>query len=77
MNNNNKNAVFFWSILLVAIGGLFLLRNFGMLNFNFPIKIISWRLIPLIIGINAFLKGKNIKLKLCANQNTVHYNALL
>ncbi|MCP9747286.1 cell wall-active antibiotics response protein [Lacihabitans sp. CS3-21] len=61
MNNNNKNAVFFWSILLVSIGGLFLFRNFGMLNFNFPVKIFSWRLVPLIIGINAFLKGKNME----------------
>lgn len=61
MNTNNKNAVFFWSILLVSIGGLFLLRNFGMLDFKFPVRIFSWRLIPLFIGINAFLKGKNME----------------
>lgn len=59
MNTNNKNSVFFWSILLVVLGSLFLLRNFDLLNFSFPIKIWTWRLIPLIIGINAFLKGKN------------------
>ena len=61
MNANNKNSVFFWSLLLVTLGGVFLLKNFGMLDFKFPIKIISWRLIPLIIGINAFLKGENTK----------------
>lgn len=61
MNSNNKNSVFFWSILLVAAGSLFLLRNFGLLNFAFPVKIFTWRLIPLIIGINAFLKGKNME----------------
>jgi len=61
MNTSNKNSVFFWSILLVTLGGIFLLRNFGLLDFHFPVKIWSWRLIPLIIGINAFLKGKNME----------------
>lgn len=60
-NMNNKNSVFFWSILLVTAGSVFLLRNFGLLNFKFPVNIFSWRLIPLIIGINAFLKGKNVE----------------
>lgn len=32
------------------------MRNFGMLDFNIPVKLISWRLIPLIIGINALLR---------------------
>jgi hypothetical protein len=61
MKNNNKNSVIFISVLLVSLGALLLLRNFGLLDFKFPEKIISWRLIPLIIGINAFLKGKNIE----------------
>lgn len=58
MNTDNKNSVFFWSILLISAGLIFLLRNFGLFNFKFPVDIISWRLIPLIIGINALLKGK-------------------
>jgi hypothetical protein len=61
MNSNNKNSVFFWSITLVVAGSLFLLRNFGLLNFTFPVKIFTWRLIPLFIGINAFLKGKTLE----------------
>lgn len=61
MNNSNKNASYFWAIALTILGGLFLLRNFGLLDFNLPIKLISWRLIPLIIGINAFLKGKKVE----------------
>jgi hypothetical protein len=61
MKNNNKNSVIFISVLLVSLGAVLLLRNFGLLDFKFPEKIISWRLIPLIIGINAFLKGKNIE----------------
>lgn len=61
MNTNNKNSVFFWSILLVSIGALLLLRNFDVINFNFPRNFINWRLIPLIIGVNAFLKGENFK----------------
>ena len=58
MNTDNKNSVFFWAILFVSAGIIFLLRNFGLFNFKFPVDIISWRLIPLIIGINALLKGK-------------------
>lgn len=61
MKNNNRNSVIFISVLLVSLGAILLLRNFGLLDFKFPEKIISWRLIPLIIGINAFLKGKNIE----------------
>lgn len=32
------------------------MRNFGMLDFDIPVKLISWRLIPLVIGINALLR---------------------
>lgn len=61
MNTANKKSTFFWAITLTVLGGLFLLRNFGLLDFHFPLRLISWRLIPLIIGINAFLKGKNVE----------------
>jgi hypothetical protein len=53
---NDQNSNYFWALIFIAGGGLFLMRNFGLLDFNLPIKIISWRLIPLIIGINAILK---------------------
>lgn len=53
---NNQNTTFFWALIFIAGGGLFLMRNFGMLDFNIPVKLISWRLIPLIIGINALLR---------------------
>ena len=61
MKKDNKNSVLFWATFLVTAGGIFLLKNFGLLDFNFPVKIFTWRLIPLIIGINAFLKGKNFE----------------
>ena len=32
------------------------MRNFDMLHFDIPFDLISWRLIPLIIGINALMK---------------------
>ena len=32
------------------------MRNFDLLDFDIPVKLISWRLIPLIIGINALMK---------------------
>jgi hypothetical protein len=53
---NDQNTNYFWALIFIAGGGLFLMRNFELLDFHFPVKIISWRLIPLIIGINAFLK---------------------
>jgi hypothetical protein len=59
MNTNNKNAVWVWSSILIGLGAMLLLRNFGLVHYKLPTHLISWRLIPLIIGINAFLKGKN------------------
>ncbi|ADQ18622.1 hypothetical protein Lbys_2960 [Leadbetterella byssophila DSM 17132] len=53
---SQSNATYFWALIFIAGGGIFLMRNFGLLDFNIPVKIISWRLIPLIIGINALLK---------------------
>lgn len=53
---NNQNKTFFWALVFIAGGGLFLMRNFGMLDFDVPLKLISWRLIPLIVGINALLR---------------------
>lgn len=61
MNTKNRNTVLFWPILLIVLGGAFLLKNFGLVNFHFPVRIISWRLIPLIVGINAFIKGDYYK----------------
>jgi Domain of unknown function (DUF5668) len=60
-NMKNKNASIFWAIVLTSAGILFLMRNFGLLNFNWSVNLFSWRLIPLIVGINAFLKGKKIE----------------
>jgi predicted membrane protein len=57
----NKNASIFWAMVLTSVGILFLMRNFGLLHFNWSLNIFSWRLIPLIVGINAFLKGKKIE----------------
>jgi predicted membrane protein len=57
----NKNSSIFWAIILTSAGILFLMRNFGLLHFNWSVNLFSWRLIPLIIGINAFLKGKKLE----------------
>ncbi len=53
---NNQNSTFFWALIFIAGGLIFLMRNFDLLSFKMPVDIISWRLIPLIIGINAILK---------------------
>ncbi len=57
----NQNSSFFWAIVLTSVGIAYLFKNFGMLQFSLPKNLISWRLIPLIVGINAFWKGKNME----------------
>ncbi len=57
----NQNSSIFWAIALTSVGLLFLCKNFGLLDFKWPVNIISWRLIPLIAGINALLKGKTLE----------------
>ena len=52
MNNNNKNAVFFWSILLVAFGVLFLLRNFTKYLFYFVGGFIINNIINIILKLS-------------------------
>jgi predicted membrane protein len=52
----NNNSTFFWAFVFIVVGGLFLMRNFDMLHFTIPFDLISWRLIPLFIGISALLK---------------------
>lgn len=53
---NNNNSTIFWAFIFIVGGGIFLMRNFNMLHFDIPFDIISWRLIPLMIGINALMK---------------------
>jgi predicted membrane protein len=57
----SKNLSMFWAILLTSAGVLFLFRNFGLFDFRLPSNLISWRLIPLIIGINSFFRGETVK----------------
>jgi Domain of unknown function (DUF5668) len=70
---NEQNRVTFWATILIAFGGLFLLRNFDFLDFNFPRKLISWPLIPLIIGINAFFRGETAKSAIAIGIAVVFY----
>jgi hypothetical protein len=67
MNTDNKNSVFFWAILFVSAGIIFLLRNFGLFNFKFPVDIISWRLIPLIIGVTEIFCPAHVEILLPAS----------
>jgi len=70
---NNQNKTFFWALIFIAGGGVFLMRNFGMLDFNIPVKLISWRLIPLIIGINALLRKDYINGIIAITIATIFY----
>lgn len=58
MENTRHNSNIFWAVVLIIGGGILLARSFGLLELNIDIKFISWKLIPLLIGLNA-LNRKN------------------
>lgn len=58
MEKRTSYQSLFWALLLIAVGGAFLLVNFGLLDKSIPLKFLSWRLIPLFIGLNALLQKK-------------------
>lgn len=58
MKKQNNYSSFIWAGVLVVLGLYFLLKNFGLISFRLPTYLISWRIIPFIIGINALTKQK-------------------
>jgi len=58
MKNWSDNI--FWGLVMVVVGGLFLARNLGYIDFHFTIKT-YWPLILIFIGLSVVLKsfGKN------------------
>jgi predicted membrane protein len=54
--NNNKSI--FWAFTLIALGLIFLAKNFGLIFFNWPKHFSFWAIFPLIFGINALFDGK-------------------
>lgn len=54
----NSKKTIFWAIIFVAVGVVFLLRNFGLLHFAIDPKYIFWTGFTTIFGINALLDGK-------------------
>lgn len=57
---NQQNSTVFWAIIFILGGGFFLMKNLGMINFRLPFDLISWRLIPLVIGISALINKNYI-----------------
>lgn len=58
MKKQQTYSSFIWAGVLVILGLYFLLKNFGLVTFSLPTYLISWRIIPFIIGINALTKQK-------------------
>ncbi|MFN4145615.1 MAG: LiaI-LiaF-like domain-containing protein [Runella sp.] len=57
----NPKKTIFWAVVFVAVGVLFLLRNFGLIHFVIDMKYIFWTGFATVFGINAFLDGKRIE----------------
>lgn len=53
-----KKSLMFWGIILITGGLVFLAKNLGFIDFDIPSHLISWKLIPVVIGINLFLHGR-------------------
>ena len=46
-------------LILIVLGGLFLLNNYDILDFSIPHYIFKWQSILILIGLFIFLTGKN------------------
>lgn len=56
----------FWGILFVFIGGIFLLENFGIIDFSWYYLWHLWPVILILIGLNILLSRVNSKIGLIA-----------
>jgi hypothetical protein len=54
----------FWGILLVFIGGIFLLENFGVINFSWYYVWRFWPAILILVGVNILFSRTNSKIGL-------------
>lgn len=59
-NNSKNNSIksYFWGIVLVVLGVLYLLRNLELINFEIPDQVFSWKIIFVVFTINALLSQK-------------------
>ncbi|TKB98743.1 LiaI-LiaF-like domain-containing protein [Pedobacter cryophilus] len=61
-----KTDKIFWGILLVFIGGIFLLENFGVIDFSWHYAWRFWPVILILIGVNILFSRSNSKVGLLA-----------
>lgn len=54
MKNSSDNI--FWGLVLVVVGGFFLARNLGYVDFHFAMKT-YWPVILILIGASVLLKS--------------------
>jgi predicted membrane protein len=53
-----KRSLVVWGLLLMAVGVLFLAKNFGLVDFAIPGYLFSWKLVFVFFGINFFIHQK-------------------
>ena len=58
MKTQKSSSSVIWAVAIIVIGSLFLMRNFGMLWFDLPKYLLSWKLIFVFIAFGELVKGK-------------------
>lgn len=58
MKKQRGTSQIIWSVILIALGGIFLMDNFNMIDFHLPEHWLSWKLIFVFIAVNHLAKGK-------------------
>ncbi|MFN8430978.1 MAG: DUF5668 domain-containing protein [Spirosomataceae bacterium] len=58
MRKHRNTSSVIWSVILIALGGVFLMDNFNMIDFHLPEHWLSWKLIFVFIAVNHLAKGK-------------------
>jgi Domain of unknown function (DUF5668) len=58
MKTQKSTSSVIWAVGIIAVGTLFLMRNFDMLWFDLPKNLISWKLIFVFIAFSELAKGK-------------------
>jgi lia operon protein LiaF len=56
MSKKNSTSEIYWGIVMVVFGGLFLLRNFDIIDFSFAIRT-YWPVILIVVGLSIVVKS--------------------
>lgn len=73
MENTRHNSNVFWAVILILGGGILLAHSFGLLEMNIDLNLISWKLIPLFIGLNALNRKNYFNAIVCIGLAIIFY----